>query len=352
MIADMAEVLGEQGTGIRTSGKIHNKPVEDLEGSIYYTTMNNGAGPRNIDYTSWQGGHWIKYDPAQDKLEDLGLIDEGIGLYPLVIDKKRGYLYGTGFTGYLYRLDIKNKVTKVLGRVANWDLCRNIFCDDKGNVYGSFPVGRVWKYDAQTEKIIDLPIHIPYDPTVYPTQLMNPMIDRSTIWRSIRWDPEDKIAYGVTCGSGSILFKFDPHAEEGGQFVELGKMCDSKFFNSGRKDMPFSTLAFDIDSKNKRIYHVPSPRDYVLDGYVETLEGEEPNHLLMYDIKTDKRIDLGVLQTKDRRFVLGCEGLTVAVDGTVYICGVVEVKNEKSASRRIGDKLLALQLIIYKPFNL
>jgi hypothetical protein len=156
----------------------------------------------------------------------------------------------------------------------------------------------------------------------------------------------------VTCGSGSILFKFDPHAEEGGQFVELGKMCDSKFFNSGRKDMPFSTLAFDIDSKNKRIYHVPSPRDYVLDGYVETLEGEEPNHLLMYDIKTDKRIDLGVLQTKDRRFVLGCEGLTVAVDGTVYICGVVEVKNEKSASRRIGDKLLALQLIIYKPFNL
>ena len=352
MIADLAEFLGEQGKGIRTSGKIHNKPVEDLDGNIYFTTMNNGAGPRNIDYTSWQGGHWLKYDPVQDKLEDLGLIDEGIGLYPLVIDRNREYLFGTGFTGYLYRFDLKNKVSKVIGRVANWDLCRNLYCDDEGNVYGSFPVARVWKYDAHTERIIDLPIHIPYDPTVYPTQLMNPMIDRSTIWRAIRWDPEDKVAYGVTCGSGSILFKFDPHADKDGQIVELCKMCDNKFLNSGRKDIPFSPLAFDIDSKNKRVYFVPSPRDYILDGYVETFEGEEPNHLLMYDIKERKRIDLGVLQTKDGRSVFGCEGLAVAVDGTVYICGLVEVKDENAATSKIGNKPTALQLIIYKPHNI
>jgi len=352
MIADMAKFLGEQGKGIRTSGKIHNKPVEDLDGNIYYTTMNNGAGPRNIDYTSWLGGHWIKYDPKQDKLEDLGLIDEGIGPYPLVIDKKRGYLFGTGFTGYFYRFDIKNKVTKVIGRVANWDLCRNVFCDDEGNVYGSFPVARVWKYDSKTEKIIDLPIHIPYDPTIYPTQLINPMIDRSTIWRAIRWDSEEKVAYGVTGGSGSILFKYDPHADNGEQFTELAQFCDTRFLDTGRKDLPFSTLAFDVDSKNKKIYYVPSPRDYVLDGYVETLEGEDPNHLLMYDIKTGKRIDLGVLKTEDGRSVLGCEGLTIAPDGTVYICGLVEVYDEKSASRKLDDKLTALQLIIYKPAHL
>lgn len=349
MIADIAEFLGEQGKGIRTSGKIHNKAVEDLDGNIYFTTINNGAGPRNIDYTSWKGGHWLKYDPAQDKLEDLGLIDEGIGLYPLVIDKERGYLFGTGFTGYFYRFDIKNKVTKVLGRVANWDICRNIFCDDEGNVYGSFPVARVWKYESSTEKIIDLPIQIPYDPTIYPTQLMNPMIDRATIWRAIRWDPEDKAAYGITCGSGSILFKFDPHAKNGEQITELSKMCDSRFLNVERKDVPFSTLAFDVDIKNKRVYHVASPRDYTLDGYAETLQGEEPNHLIMYDIKAKKRIDLGELQTKDGHSVFGCEAMAIAIDGTVYICGLVEVNDEKVATNKIGDKLTALQLIIYKP---
>ena len=52
LIADIAEFLGERGKGIRTSGKIHNKPVEDDEGNIYFVPMNNGAGPRTIDYTS------------------------------------------------------------------------------------------------------------------------------------------------------------------------------------------------------------------------------------------------------------------------------------------------------------
>jgi hypothetical protein len=349
MIADIAEFLGEQGKGIRTSGKIHNKAVEDLEGNIYFTTINNGAGPRNIDYTSWQGGRWLKYNPSQDKLEDLGLIDDGVGLYPLVIDKERGYLFGTGFTGYLYRFDINNKVTKVLGRVANWDICRNIFCDDKGNVYGAFPVARVWKYDSSTENIIDLPVRIPYDPTFYPTQLINPMIDRTTIWRAIRWDPEDKVAYGITGGSGSILFKFDPHAKDGEQITELTKMCDTKFLNNEHKDVPFSTLAFDVDIKNKRVYHVPSPRDYVLDTYAETLQGEEPNHLIMYDIKTNQTVDLGELRTKDGRSVFGCEAMAVAADGTVYICGLVEVKDENKATNKVGDKLAALKLIIYKP---
>jgi hypothetical protein len=349
MIADIAEFLGEQGKGIRTSGKIHNKAVEDLDGNIYFTTINNGAGPRNIDFTSWQGGRWFKYNPSQDILEDLGLIDEGVGLYPLVIDKERGYLFGTGFTGYFYRFDIKNKVSKVLGRVANWDICRNIFCDDQGNVYGAFPTARVWKYDSSTEKIIDLSVRIPYDPTIYPTQLINPMIDRTTIWRAIRWDPEDNVAYGITCGSGSILFKFDPHARDGEQITELSKMSDSKFLNSERKDVPFSTLAFDVDIKNKRVYHVPSPREYTLDGYSETLQGEEPNHLIMYDIRTKETIDLGELQTEDGRSVFGCEAMAIADDGTVYICGLVEVKEEDAATNKVGDTFTALQLIIYRP---
>ena len=144
-------------------------------------------------------------------LEDMGLVDEGIGCYPLTIDRKRGYLYGIGFTGYFYRFDLENRETKNFGRVSNWDICRDIFCDDEGNVYMSFPTARVAKYDAKKEKVYETSLRTPYDPTIFPTQLGNPMIDRSNDWRAVEWDPSEKVAYGITSGSGSILFRFDPH---------------------------------------------------------------------------------------------------------------------------------------------
>jgi hypothetical protein len=349
LIADIAEFLGERGKGIRTSGKIHNKPVEDNDGNIYFVPMNNGSGPRTIDYTSWIGGHWMKYNPAKGVLENMGLVDEGIGCYPLTIDVQRKYLFGVGFTGYFYRFDLEKHITKNFGRVANWDICRDIFCDDDGNVFGCFPVGRVWKYDAKKEKVVDLSIQIPYDPTIYPTQLMNPMIDRTCDWRAVEWDPVEKVAYGVTCGSGSILFRFDPHEGKEGNIKPLVKMCDGKFAESDRKDIPYATLAFAVDSRNRKIYFVPSARDYSTSEYVETFGSGQSHHLIMYDIQAKKRIDLGALQTQDKRRVFGCEAASVGPDGTVFICGQVEVSDPRQATGHIGKIPVSLQLIIYKP---
>jgi hypothetical protein len=353
LLFDIAEFLNERGKGIRSSGKIHNKPVEDNEGNIYFVPMSDGSGPGNIDYTSWRGGHWMKYTPKTNTLESLGLIDENDpgsdGFYPLTIDKERNYLFGVGFTGYLYRFDLKKRISKNFGRVSNWDICRKIFCDDKGNVYGGFPTGRIWKYDAQKEEVIDLSITIPYDPTIYPVQLLKPMIDRTNDWRAIEWDPVDKVAYGVTCGSGAILFKFDPHDGPEGKVTPLVKMPDSKFLESNRKDIPFSTLAFALDHKNKKVYFVPSAREYNINKSAETFGTGQSSHLILYDIKTEKRIDLGALQTKDGRKVLGCEAASIGPDGTLYICGQVEVKEPDKATRKSSEISAAIQLLIYKP---
>ena len=349
LLYDMAEFLDERGKGIRTSGKIHNKPVEDADGNIYFVTMNNGSGPRKIDYGSWRGGQWLKYNPKTQKLEDLGLVDKGIGCYPLTIDTKRGYLFGIGFTGYFYRFDIKKRVTKNLGRVSNWDICRDIFADDEGNVYMSYPTGRVAKYDAEKEKVYSTTLRLPYDPTIFPTQLKTPMIDRTNIWRAVEWDPVDKVAYGVTGGSGSILFRFDPHDGPAGRITPLAKMCDSDFLNDNRKDIPYSTLAFAVDSRNKKIYFAPSARGFSIQKYEETFGSKKSHHLIMYDIKTAKRIDLGAMQTADGRRIFGCEAATVAPDGTLYLCGQAEVKDKKKSTQTIGNTPTALHLIIYKP---
>jgi len=352
LIVDMAEFLDERGKGIRTTSKLHNKPVEDDDGNIYFVSMNNGSGPRSFDYTSWKGGHWMKYDPKKEKMENMGLVDQGIGCYPLTIDKKNGYLFGIGFTGYFYRFDLKTRITKNLGRVSNWDICRKIFCDDQGNVYMSFPTARVLKYDAKKEKVYETSLRIPYDPTIFPTQLNNPMIDRSNDWRAVEWDPIDKVAYGITCGSGSILFRFDPHKGLEGEITSLTRMCDSKFLEGDQKNIPYSTLAFAIDYRNKKVFFAPSARSFDIQGYEETFGSSEGHHLIMYDLKTDKRVDLGVMKTADGRQIFGCEGASVAPDGTVYICGQVEVKDKNKATSMIGDIPVALHLIVYKSKNL
>jgi len=349
LISDLSDFLGERGKGVRSSGKIHNKPVEDASGNIFFVTMNNGAGPRNIDYTSWAGGHWMKYNPSAGVLENLGLVDEGIGCYPLAIDPESRYLFGVGFTGYFYRFDLRNGNTRNFGRVCNWDICRDIFCDDEGNVYGSFPVGRVWKYDAKSEKVVDLSVRVPYNPSIYPTELLNPMIDRTCDWRAVEWDPDDKVAYGVTCGSGSLLFRFDPHKGKDGIITPLAQICDSRFLGSERPDIPYSTLAFAMDRKRKIIYFVPSARTYSTGEYVETLGSNEPHHLIKYDIKSNRRTDLGEMKTKDGKKVFGCEAASVAPDGTLYICGQAELRDQTGATARVGNIPVSLQLIIYRP---
>ena len=347
LLYDIAEFLGETGKGIRTSGKIHNKPVEDNDGNIYFVPINNGAGPQTIDYTSWRGGNWMKYIPSTGKLENLGTVDDG--LYPLTIDKKRNFLFGINFSGYFYRFDLSNNIIKNFGRVSNWDICRNIFCDDAGNVYGSFPTGRIWKYDAALEKVVDLSVTIPYDPTIYPVELKKPMIDRTYEWRSILWDSSENAAYGITTGSGSILFKFDPSEGKEGKITKLAKMCDSRFLNDDRKDIPFSTLAFTADNKNKIIYFVPSAREFDIENPDETYGSENTSHLIVYDRALAVRKDLGALQTKDGLRVFGCEGASVGPDGTLYICGQVEVDNPQKATSYVGNIPVSLQLIIYKP---
>src|SRR5665647_1060895 len=203
-------------------------------------------------------------------------------------------------------------------------------------------------YDAKKEKVYETSLQIPYDPTLFPAEMRNPMIDRTNIWRAVVWDSTDKVAYGVT-GGGSILFKFDPHDGPEGKITTLTKMCDSKFLDGDHKDIPYSTLAFAVDNRNRKVYFAPSARNYNTKGYDETFGSGEDHHLIMYDIKTNQRVDLGAMRTADGRKVFGCEAASFAPNGILYICGQVEVKDKKTATGMIGDIPVALQLIIYKP---
>lgn len=356
-IADIAKLLGQAGKGTRTAGKIHTRPVEDSRGRIYFGTMCEDSGPTNIDPYSWEGPHWLRYDPATGRLENLGLVNRLWGLYGLAIDARRNRLFGTAWDGHLYRYDIAADVTLDLGRIDNWDDLRHIAADDEGNVYGCYPKARIWKYDAVSERVHDLSVRIPYDPTVYPRRLSNPMLDRKAIWRVVEWDPVDRAIYGVDGGS-SILFKYDPKEGPEGKVTELARLCAERFYASGRKDIPYSTLAFTI-GKDRRIYYAAAGLDFDYEARLEAARlaqgrggGPTPPHseLIVYDLAARRRINLGVMKTADGRHVYGCGAAAEGPDGRIYFAAAVEVKEPgKAAGKVAGVHPFAIQLLVYRP---
>ncbi len=355
-LADMAEWLGQTGQGVRTAGKIHTRFVEDKQGRIYFATMCEDAGPPNIDPYSWGGPHWLRYDPQSGQLENLGLINRLWGLYGLAIDRGRNRLFGTAWDGHLYRYDIDTRRTVDLGRVDNWDDLRHIAADDQGNVYGSYPKARIWKYDAATERVYDLSVQTPYDALVYPRGLSDPMLDRKAIWRVVEWDPVDRAIYGVEGGS-SILFRYDPHDGPEGKVTELARLCAERFYASNRKDIPYSSLALAI-GKDRKIYYAPAGLDFDYEARLEAARVAQTrsgrniipySELITYDLKARQRTNLGMLKTRDGRHVFGCGGAAAGPDGTIYLCGAVEEKDpQKAAGKVAGTHPFIMELLIYR----
>ena len=56
-IADMTQVKGERGQGIRTTGKIHVRMGEDAQGRIYFGDFCEDTGPECVDPASYRGPH-------------------------------------------------------------------------------------------------------------------------------------------------------------------------------------------------------------------------------------------------------------------------------------------------------
>ena len=265
-IVDLTKLHGERGEGINTNGKIHVRMGEDNEGNVYFGSLNEDTGPECIDPSSYKGAFWYRYCPKADKVEVLGRISRHFGLLGMVMDPKYMRLYGLAEDGHLYMHDIAAKYTRDLGKVDDWDICRTIFADDEGNVYGSFPVARIWKYDPRRDEVIDLPnIRLECDNSVPPRTMSKPMIDRKVIWRVIEWDPVEKVAYGII-GGNSMLFRYDVHAGPEGKIDYIIPLTAPQYWNGANaRQIPFATLTLTI-ANDRRIYFAPTASgsfDYV-----------------------------------------------------------------------------------------
>src|SRR3989339_25267 len=365
-IADMTQCQGERGKGIRTTGKIHVRMGEDSEGNIYFGGLCEDTGPEAIDVASYPGPHWYRYNVKKQQLEDLGLINRYWGLLGMIMDPKHMCLFGLAEDGNLYKYDIKKGITFDLGRVDDWDIGRTIFADDMGNVYGSFPVNRIWKYAVDKDQVVDFPfIRLPEDLQALPRTMSNPMIDRKTIWRVIEWDPVSRAAYGIM-GAGSLLFKYDPYDGSEGRLTPLIKLCAPQYLEAkDARQTPFATLALAIDQKNHILYFAPvSHGSFDYTGISWDVHDEEKTAaklaggqfaplsvLVSYNIDTGKRRDFGAMRTEDSRMVYGLGGACWGKkDGKIYFVGAVEEKDPSKIAAKVQRKYpFSMALVCFDP---
>jgi hypothetical protein len=365
-IVDLTQLHNERGKGINTNGKIHVQMAEDNDGNIYFAGLNEDTGPVPIDPSSYKGAYWYRYNPDLDKVEILGRISRYYGLLGMVLDKNRMRLYGLAENGHLYTHNIKKQYTRDLGRVDCWDVCRTIFMDDNGNVYGSYPVGRIWKHNPEKDRTIDLEsIRLPIDWEIYPRTMSKPKLDRKYAWRIIEWDPLDKVAYGIM-GGNSMLFKYDPDVGQKGKIEKLKKLCAPQYW--GKEDfnlIPFATLAMTISNEHI-IYYAPTRYgsfDYT--GHSWDVRNEEKfyaemtgghsapvSYLVTYNPQKDERKSLGQIVTKEGNMVFGLGGATTGKEGKIWFVGAVEENDKTEVIGKVGRKWpFSMGLFSYDPYK-
>lgn len=364
-IVDLTELHGERGEGINTNGKIHVRMGEDAEGNIYFGSLNEDTGPECIDPSSYLGAFWYRYNPKEDKVEVLGRISRHYGLLGMVMDPLYMRLYGLAEDGHLYMHDIEGSYTRDLGKVDDWDICRTIFADDEGNVYGSFPVAQIWKYDPRKDEVMDLPnIRLQYDNRVLPRTMSKPMIDRKVIWRVIEWDPIDKVAWGIV-GGNSMLFRYDVHDGEEGRIDYLTPLTAPQYWDETNvRQIPFATLTLTV-SQDRMIYFAPTASgsfDYI--GNSWDVKDEEDfqaklsggyyppvSYLIRYDIRQAKRESLGLMVTEDGELCYGLGGACMgAKDGKVYFVGAIQEKDPSKEVGKVGRRWpFSMGLVAYDP---
>lgn len=229
----------------------------------------------NKNFDNIQGdGHLIRISVNKKGIitvEDLGVPVKGEGIFSLSCNAEGTMLYGISFpSGKFFSYTIENRQTKVYDDIVPTEkslkileaeyalspedyLGKSLICDEKGFIYGSLPINKLFYFDPQKEtfEIFDSEL-----PEVW---------GRRTLGRIEAWaKAKDGTLYGGNSGDGQ-LFAFDPVSRE---LKNLGK----PIMMNRLKGLTFG--------KNGKLYGIAG----ALPGYA---------HLFSYDAEKGGYQDLG-----------------------------------------------------------
>ncbi len=346
-VGDLTKLTGESGLGLGPQSKIHAKFGEGKDGRIFFATHGGWwFNYARIDTPEgYPGAHYMAFDPKTGRVQDFGIGPRFEGINTGAYDPKFNRIYGlTHPRGSFVYYDVATGAKVDKGRMNNFDsVCRTLGIDDEGNVYGSFGMGRLYKYDPRTDSIRELSVTLPV--RAKGISLGRDYNKAETAWRVVVWDQETRKFYGVE-ESETTLFSFDPYAGPDGEVRTLGQMCVREF--AGHRDVPYATLSLTLGHDRKLYYGVVGKEfDYGASA------GVAASHLITYDLRTQRIEDLGEMHVPDGRAVIGTNAADTAPDGTIYFVGALPVEasqDEQNYGGKIGGVTpYRLALFIYHP---
>lgn len=341
-LGDLTEACGEKGRKTIVQGKSHVTFVES-GGKLYFATHVGyysiidgmekiGTPPEG--FKPYPGGHFLAYDMATGKFEDLALAPHGEGILSMAMDVRRGRLYGlTWPTGCFLRYDLATKELKNLGPTARLGengkgdqyrtLCRSLVVDPRdGSCYFTTGDGDILRYrcDRETiEKVEGEDMRKDYFGLYDPTSPGHMGYN----WRQTAWCEPEGAVYGVHGNSG-YLFRFDPRRER----VEvLERLTSLPSKRSGMYDQfSYGYLGFALGPDGRTLHYLTGGPVYVdgkrVAGKTATAMGEskgiEDIHLITYDIPTGTYADRGPVFLDNGERPAYVNSIAVGRDGSVY----------------------------------
>jgi hypothetical protein len=341
---NLTELAGESHLRRGPQSKIHAKFGEGKDGRIYFGTHGGywWNYSRFATKEGYPGAHWMAYDPKTNHVEDFGLGVPNEGVNTGAYDPLFNRIYGlTNPRGHFVYYDVKTRKAVDKGRINNWEsVCRTLGIDDEGNVYGSFGVGQIFKYDPRKDEIEELAVRLPIREKGI--SLGRDYNKSETAWRTVVWDAKTRQFYGIE-ESATILFSFNPRENT---VERLGQLAIPDF--AGRRDVPYATLALAL-GRDRKLYYGASGREF---DYGSS-NGIATAHLITYDLNSKKTEDMGEMLLEDGRRVFGVNAADTGPDGTIYMVGAIEVRpgpgKPVEAAGKIGDAWYRLALLMFRP---
>ena len=341
-LGDLTEACGEKGAKSIAQGKSHVGFAES-EGKLYFATHigyytiiqgmeKPGIPPAGMK--KYPGGHFLSYDMATGKYEDLAVAPRNEGIITFTMDTKRKRLYGLSWpTGHLLRYDLAKKEMKDIGPVSEQGedgmgksfrtICRSMTVNpEDGSLYFSTSDGLMHRYLYDSEKVEDIKgddlrkdYFGTYDISTSGSMAYN--------WRKTFWHDGEKAIYGVHGNSG-YLFRYLPAT----QTVEvLDRITSEDSKRSGMFDQfSYGYLGFALGPQGDTIYYLTGGPVYEngrrVKGKDSTAKGEskgrENLHLITWHIPTKKYIDQGAIYFPNGQRPNYVNSIAVGKDGSVY----------------------------------
>jgi hypothetical protein len=333
-IADLNDVVGQGKTKAVAQGKSHVSFVEH-NGKLYFSThlgyYKHAEGvERTADapegYAPYPGGHFVSYDLATGKFEDLAIAPRGEGIIAMNLDTRRERLYGiTWPTGHFLTYDLKtHSGLKDLGTLFQGgetgelgkdyrSICRRIVIDPRdGTAYFTTGDGAIHRYHYDSETIDTLEgINLKKD---YFGVLDPSQHGMAYNWRAAVWDPSKNVIYGVNGRSG-YLFQVDPKAPS---VKLLERLTSEPSKASGMLDQfEYGYLGLTLAADGHTLYYLtgaPLPGRTPGSGPGH----REGAHLITYDLSSHTYHDHGLILLDNGEPASAPQSLAVADDGTVY----------------------------------